>query len=81
MTTRQSRAQTPRILQVALAFLGVVHRADLTGQQARAALFLVPGGGHVLATERQRRSGHVRDLAQQPCANHPRQTRRADEET
>jgi hypothetical protein len=24
------------------AFLGVVHRADLTGQQARAALFVVP---------------------------------------
>jgi hypothetical protein len=48
----------------ALAFLGVVHRTDLTGQQARAAFLLVSGGGHVLATERERRCGDVRDLAQ-----------------
>ncbi len=55
------------------AFLGVVHRADLTGQQARAAFFVVPGDGHVLATERHGRRGHVRNLEQQPCANRPRQ--------
>ena len=54
------------------AFLGVMHRADLTGQQARAALLLLVVGGHVLATERQRRGGHIRNLAQEPDTNQPR---------
>src|SRR3954447_4945553 len=57
----------------ALAFFCMMHRADLTGEQARAALFVVADGGHVLATERQRGGGEVRNLAQQPGANQPRQ--------
>jgi hypothetical protein len=48
----------------ALALFGVVHGADLSWQQARAAFLVVSGGGHILATERERRSGDVRDLAQ-----------------
>jgi hypothetical protein len=48
----------------ALAFLGMVHRADLPGQQTRAAFLVVPDGGHILATECERRSGDVRNLAQ-----------------
>jgi hypothetical protein len=54
----------PAHLAGALAFLGVVHRADLSGQQTRAALLVVADSGHILATEGERRSGNVRDLAQ-----------------
>src|SRR5258705_114058 len=51
----------------------VVHRTDLAGQKARAAV-LVVGAGHALAAEREGRGDNPGDLAGKPDTDHPRQT-------
>ena len=55
-----------------LAFAPVVHRTDLSGEQTRAALFVVVGGGDAPAAERERRGDDAGDLTREPERHDPR---------
>jgi hypothetical protein len=51
----------------------MVHRTDLAGQEARAAV-LVVGAGHALAAEREGRGNNPGELARKPDTDDARQT-------